>query len=108
MLERLPDTAVAAGRSMNAIVQAPDERIEHPLDIDSFHAFSKTDKDGFTDICFAVAIGVFQIKNVGRGSNENAAVITENRRRPGQVISEDGAFLIDAVAVGVFQHADTA
>src|SRR6266481_316635 len=108
MFEGFANAAVAAGRAMNAIVQAPDERIEHPLNIDSFHAFSKTGEDGFTDICFAVSVGIFQTKNIGGRSNEYAAAITENRRGPRQIISEDGAFIIDAVTVGVFQHTDAA
>src|SRR5262245_5335326 len=76
-------SAVAGCLSMNPIVQAPYKTVDQRLDI-KFISFtcSESCKDDFAKICFAIVVGIFEIKNIGRGSDENSAVIADHTGGP--------------------------
>src|SRR5205807_1941071 len=73
MAERFSYTTVPAGRAMNAIIQTPNERVEHSLHIDPLDGFGKASENWFPHICLAIAFGIFQIKNIWRGADKYAA-----------------------------------
>ncbi len=60
--------------------------------------------DHLLHVGLAVAVGVLEIKNVGRGADEDSAVVTGHGRGPGQLLGEDGGLVECAVAVNVFQQ----
>src|SRR6185369_5289994 len=52
--------AVTTGRPVNTVVEAPNETIEHRLDVDPLHAFGKTSENGLTDVGLPVPIGILE------------------------------------------------
>src|SRR5207248_280193 len=43
---------------------------------------------------------------VRRGSDEDAAMVAEDCGWPGQVVREDGAFVENSIAIGIFEYSD--
>src|ERR1043166_533780 len=108
MPERFAHAPVAAGRAVDAVVQAPDEGVQHPLHIDTFDTLRETGKDHFANVRLAVAVGILQVKDVRRRADEDAAIVAENRGGPGQVVRKNGAFVEDTISIGVLQQPDAA
>src|ERR1043165_113072 len=108
MPERFAHAPVAAGRAVDAVVQAPDEGVQHPLHIDTFDTLRETGKDHFANVRLAVAVGILQVKDVRRRADEDAAIVAENRGWPGQVVRKNGAFVEDTVSIGVLEEPDAA
>jgi hypothetical protein len=59
-------------------------------------------------ISFAVAICIFEVKDVRGRTNEQPAVIPDERGGPGKVFGEDRRSIHTAIAVCIFQHANAA
>src|SRR5438046_2248572 len=102
MLERFSYPAVSAGRSVNAVIEPPNERVKHSLDVDSLHSFGESGEHHLPDISLTVAVGIFEIKNIRSGSHEEASPVAKHCRRPGKVIGKDRALIEYAVSVGIF------
>ena len=60
----------------------------------------------FYDVRFAVAVGVFGVKQIGRGGDEDALSPDGDAERLGDFVEKDGAGFERAVAVAVFEEAD--
>src|SRR5258706_6046969 len=106
MFQRLYRAAVAARRAMDSIDESPNERVEHGLHVDAFDAFGEAGENHFADVRLAVAVGVLEVKDVGRSADENAAIVTKDSGWPGQVVRKDCAFIKNTVAVSIFEHTD--
>src|SRR6266850_1142538 len=106
MFQRFDGPSVAAGRPMDTVVQSPNKGIEHGLHIDAFNTLSEPRENDFPSISFAVAIRVFQVKNIGRRSDKNTTAIAKHSCWPRQVIGIDGAFVVRTIPVRVLEHAD--
>src|SRR5436190_16752752 len=100
--------AIAAGRTVDPIVQPPEKCVQHCLHIDSLQPLGKTRENCFSNIRFPVPVRVLQVNNVRRCCHEHAAVIAKYRCRPGKVGREEGALLVNTVAIQVFQQTNPA
>src|SRR5437763_12024013 len=89
---------------MDSIVKAPGEAVEQLLDIQAIHLVAKSGEDHFADVCHTISVSVIQKQNVGRSSNKNTALPTNHRRRPWQIICEDGAFIEVTISIAVFEQ----
>ena len=94
----------AAGEEVDALVGAPLHAVRHPLDVDQLHPRAEAREDLFAVIGDAMAGAVLEAPDVGRRDDVEAAVSPDESGRPGQVVGEDAAGLVIAVAVLVFQH----
>src|SRR5437660_3671936 len=101
-------TSIAAGCAVDAIIQSPDETVEHALNVDSFHALGEAGEDNLANVRLSIIVSVPQIQNVRRGTDKDSATVTEHRRRPRQIIREDRALIVDPVAIRILQQADAA
>ena len=97
--------AVEAGRDVEAVIQPPPERVEHPL---AGLVGAEPGEDDAAHVGLAVAVGVLEVEQVGRRARVDAAVPAGDRGRHRHVGGEQRALLIDAVAVGVLEHPDAA
>ena len=60
--------------------------------------------DHLTLLCDAVVVAVSELPQSGRRADVEAAVQPARALRKGHLVGEDGAFVEDAVLVGVFEH----
>ena len=98
---------------MNPVVEAPGEAVEQRLDVQFVHVVRRviagdTGEDRLAHVANAVTVRVLAVKNVGRRADEDAAVPTNHRCRPRQVIDVNRAFVEAAVAVSVLEEANPA
>lgn len=104
-------TGGEAGDPVDALVEAPMERVEHRLDIEfggiqGGAVGAEPSKDPFLHIGTAIAIGVLQIPDVGSGPDEDAAVPAGDGGRPGQASGEEGGGIDASVEVVIHEFAD--
>jgi hypothetical protein len=95
---------------VNAVVEAPGEAVGQALDVELLgrQSGAEAGEDGAADVGDAVALRVLQVNDVGRGDDEDAAVVAADSSRPGKSVGIDGGFVVDAVVVGVLQDAHAA
>ena len=86
------------GGNVDAIVEAPLERIEHRL---AGRIARETDQDDLTNIRFAVAVGVLEVTDIRHGTDEDAAVPATEGNRSIEVVHENRALVITARALRV-------
>ena len=88
---------------MDALVGSPLHAVGHPLDIDEFHARAETREHLLAVIRDALARAVFEAPDVGRRDDVESAIGPDESGRPGEVVGEDAAGLVVAIAIFVFE-----
>ena len=97
---------VGTGRAVNAVVEAPIERVQERLDIEAGHATAKAGDHHLALVGTPVAGRVLQPQDVGRSAHEDPALGTGQCRWPRQVVGEDHRCLEAPVPIDVFQPTD--
>src|SRR5262249_29367220 len=97
--------ATGAGLDTDAAVERPAKRVEQGL---AGNIAGETGKDDPPDVRLAVAVRVLGVQDVRRRADKDAAVVAADGRGRVHVVEEDGAFAVNAVALGVLQQADAA
>ena len=103
---RRDPASVRAGRSMDAIVEAPEKTVGQGLHVQAGHARAEAGEDHLALIGPAIAVRVAEPEDVGRGRDEDAAARTDDGRGPREAFGVDGGFVEPSVAVGVLEQAD--
>ena len=98
--------ADGAGRAVDAIVEAPVQRVDERLHVEPRRAAAETGEDYLALVRLAVAIRILQPEDVGRRADEDAAAVADDRGGPRQVVGKDGGLVELAVAVRVFEQPD--
>ena len=102
---RVADVAAVAPRdAVNPAVEAPLEAVHERLDV----LGPEAGEDDLLLVGHPVAVGVAGVQDVRGHRDEDPSVVGQHARRPRQVVDEDRAPLVDAVAVAVFEPADVA
>ncbi len=96
--------AVARPGAVDPVVGSPLEVVHHGLDV----VLAEPGEDPGVDVGLAVAVGVLEVPDVGRGRDEDAPLPGDDAGRPGELLGEDHPLVEDAVAVAVGQEADAA
>jgi hypothetical protein len=96
---------------VDAVVEAPAEAVEHGLHVELVGAVrgviaGEPGEHHFARVGLAVAVGVFEVEQIGCGGHEDPAIPAEEAGGPGEIVGIDGAAVEAAVAVGVFEQAD--
>ncbi len=112
-IDALHATGGEAGDAVDALVEAPMERIEHRLDIEfggiqGGAVGAEPGKDPFLHIGAAIAVGVLQVPDVGSGPDEDAAVPAGDGGGPGQTGGEEGGGIDATVEIVIGEFADRA
>ena len=95
-----PRRATRGSRAaIDPVVQSPLQAIDELFRV----AEIKPRVQGAHAVRFAVAVGVFEEKNVRRVRHQDAAVPRHGARRQPQPRGEERALLIEAIAVHIFQ-----
>src|SRR3954454_2388106 len=100
-----------AACAMDAIVEGPIETIEKALNVEPFvlifsRVLRKTSEDQFLLVSDGVVVRVFEIPDIRRRADEDAAVVTDHCRRPGQPFGKNGALIKVTIAVRVFEQSN--
>ena len=90
---------------MNAVIKAPAERVKHGF---ASVVSAKSCENFFPNVGFTIVIGVFEKPDVRSSANEDATIVAKDRCSVGDVISEDSAFIVGAIVVGILKQLDTA
>ena len=107
MLEAGHNAAIAASsEDVDTIVDPPLKAVHEALNVEQFQTSADPCEDLFTHFCLAIAVLVFEAPDVWSGTNKESAICPNEPRRPGEIISKDGAGFKMAVAVFVLQHGD--
>ena len=77
--------AVPGRRTIDLVIESPLQIVQHRLLIRGAEA----GKDLSLDVGFVVAVGVFQVPDVGRSGDERAPLSTRDAARPQEMIGED-------------------
>ncbi len=112
-IDALHATGGEAGDAVDALVEAPMERIEHRLDIEfggiqGGAVGAEASEDPFLHIGAAIAIGVLQVPDVGSGPDEDTAVPAGDGGGPGQASGEEGGGIDASVEIVIGEFADGA
>ena len=94
--------AIRTTRSVDLVVHSPDQIVHDGLNIE----LAKTRKDLGTHVTDIVSIRIFQIPQVGCGSDKYAAVEDGDPGWPGEITSEDRTLIENAIVIGVDQQTD--
>ena len=94
------DPARSAGGTVDAVIQSPTKAVDEPLHVRAF----EPRKDGLPLVGLQVAVGVLNVIHIRSGSDEDATVVAENGRRPGELLGAKGAFVEATVVVCVYQQ----
>ena len=102
--------AVGAGGAVDPVVEAPAEAVQHGLHVELVGAVrgvvaGEPGKHHFSRVGFAIAVGVFEVENVGGGGHKDPAVPAEHAGGPREIVGVNGAAVEAAIAVGVFEQA---
>ena len=79
----------AAGRAVNAIVESPAKAVHQRLHVEPVERVADAGENDTPLVGFAVAVGVFQIKNLRRRAYKHATVVTDDRRWPSEVTGKN-------------------
>ena len=90
---------------MNAVIKPPAERVEHGF---ASVVSAKPCENFFPNVGYAIVVGVFEKPDVRSSANEDATIVAKDRCSVGDVISEDSAFIVGAIVVGILKKLDTA
>src|SRR5262245_17675061 len=101
MIGRTNLSAIAAARSVDVIVQAPDQGVHDGLHVE----LSETGEDFLAEIRLAIAVRVFQIPKVGRGGDKHSSLPARHTRGPGEAVGENSGLIENAVTIRVLQQA---
>src|SRR3954467_5578933 len=100
---------------MDAVIEGPIEAVEQTLNVEPstaiagiIRALSEACEDELLFVGDAVAVGVFEIPDVGRTSDEEAAIVVKEGGGPRKVFCEDGALIEVAVAIAIDQETNAA
>ena len=102
IIRRPDEAAVPRRRTIDLVVEPPDEIVKHRLLV----ARAKARIDFAPFVGNAVAVRVLQIPDVRGRGDEHAAFPRRHARCPEQFVGEHRAFVEDAVAVRVAQEPD--
>ncbi len=87
---------------MNPIVQAPAKGVDAKLGVAFLEAFV----EDFFHFGFAIAVGVFGVKNLRRGGDDHAVAPGDDAVGHVDAIHEEGGLVVFAVAIGVCKKFD--
>ena len=90
---------------MNAVIKPPAERVEHGF---ASVVSAKPYENFFPNVGYAIVVGIFKKPDVWSSANEDATIVAKDRCSVGDVISEDSAFIVGAIVVGILKQLDTA
>src|SRR5258705_7258921 len=107
-MEASDRAAVRAGSAVDTIVESPGETVGKRLNIEALDALSKSSKDDAPFVGLAIAVRIFEIQDIGTGGDEHTTAIADDSSWPGQVFSENRAFLEVAIVVRIFEQANPA
>ena len=102
------DAAVSRRGPPDAVVGTPSQTIEKGLHVEPFHLAAESGEDGAFFVADSVAVGVLEVIEVRRSTDENPALVAEDRAGPLQLVFEDDALVELAVAVHVGEQAHLA
>ena len=98
-----PDVpSVAARRSVDLVVDAPDQVVHHLLLVGD----AESGEDDFLDVRLAVAVGVLHVVDVGRSGDVDPLLPDGDAGGPDQPLGKDVAHVEAAVSVPVLQQPD--
>ncbi len=90
---------------MNAVIKPPTKRVKHGF---ASVVSAKPCENFFSDVGFTIIVGIFKKPDVRSSANEDATIVAKDRCSVGDVICEDGAFVVGAIVVGILKKLDTA
>ena len=93
---------------MDSVIQAPPEAIEHGLHIKPTATSTKALEDSTAYIRLPIAIGILEIKNLGRHTHKNSSVVCDHCGGPGKALGKNAAFLKLPISISIFQKSDSA
>ena len=93
---------------MDALVRPPLHAVGHPLDVDELHPRAETREHLLAVIRDALARAVFEAPDVGRRDDVESAVGPDQSGGPREVVGEDSARLVIAIAIFIFEDRDAA
>ena len=93
---------------MDLVVRTPLQRVRQALHVQRFRLGLEPGEDDLALLRAAVAVVILEANEVRRGEDEEAAVGPDERGRPGEIVGEDRGLVVDAVAIGVLEHAHAA
>ena len=102
------DAAVSRRGPPDAVVGTPSQTIEKGLHVEPFHLAAESGEDGAFFVADSVAVGVLEVIEVRRSTDENPALVADDRAGPLQLVFEDDALVELAVAVHVGEQAHLA
>jgi hypothetical protein len=95
---------VTAGGDVDPIVEAPAQTVGAELLV----ALGEAGVEDFFLVGFAVAVGVAEEKNVGGGGDDDAIAPGDEAVGEIQAFGKEGAVVVGAVGVSIFEDADAA
>src|SRR5262249_18655833 len=95
--------AAQAVGDVNPAIDAKDRMIDSQLRILS----GETLEQHLALIGLPIAVGVFEVENVRRRRHDDAALPRHQSIGEQQLVGKDGAVLVEAIAVAVFENLDT-